>query len=203
MCFRVLRQWQSSDSGKEVYKQFCREVSVWHQLRHPNILPLVGATTECFPGRYCFVVPWLSNGSITSYLKTHPNHDRNTAIQQIVDGLDYLHNLDPPVAHKDLKGDNVLVRSDLVCVITDFGLSSVLETQRSVTAGRGTQFWMAPELGFEEALNQDARPRDIYSLGCTIAEVSCDQLLAIRTSLKSIMADPNWDFSILHLEIGH
>ncbi|KAF9526161.1 kinase-like domain-containing protein [Crepidotus variabilis] len=153
VCFRVLRQWESSDSGKAVYKQFCRELSVWQQLSHPNILPLIGATTEAFPNRYCFLVPWLSNGSITSYLKTHPDHNRYTSICNIVDGLNYLHSLSPPVGHKDLKGDNVLVRDDLVCVITDFGLASVLDTQRTTTAGR------------------DCRPRDVYSLGCTIYEI--------------------------------
>ncbi|KAF9526162.1 hypothetical protein CPB83DRAFT_896460 [Crepidotus variabilis] len=121
LCFRVLRQWESSDSGKKVYKEFCRELSVWQQLRYPNILSLMGATTEAFPGRYCFLVPWLSNGPITSYLKSQPYFT-------------------PPVGHKDLRGDNVLVRHDLVCVITDFGLASVLETQRTTTAGRGNEF---------------------------------------------------------------
>ncbi|KAF9535367.1 kinase-like domain-containing protein [Crepidotus variabilis] len=171
MCFRVLRQWESSDSGKKVYKQFCRELSVWHRLKHPNILPLIGATTECFPKRYCFLVHWQSNGPLPAYLETHPDHDKYTSISQIVDGLYYLHNLDPPVGHKDIKGDNILVGVDLVCVITDFGLASLLESERSTTLGRGSQFWTAPEVGSQTVLDQDCRPRDVYSLGCTIYQV--------------------------------
>ncbi|KAF9529676.1 kinase-like domain-containing protein [Crepidotus variabilis] len=170
VCFRVLRQWENLDSNKEVYRPFSRELSIWHQLKHPNILPLIGATMEIFPKRYCFLVPWLSNGPITHFIKTHPEHDKYLAISQIADGLDYLHNLDPPVGHKDIKGDNILVNADLVCVITDFGLSSILEEQRSMTRGRGTQYWSAPELG-TGPLDQDSRPRDVFSFGCTVSEI--------------------------------
>ncbi|KAF9528662.1 kinase-like domain-containing protein [Crepidotus variabilis] len=170
MCFRVLRQWQTSND-KKIYQEFCRETSIWRQLRHPNVLPLIGVSMEIFPRRYCFVIPWMNNGSVISYLKAHPEQDKCFFIKQIIEGLAYLHQLDPPVAHKDLKGDNILVGPDLTCFITDFGLSSMLDSQRSRTAGRGTQYWMAPELFGLVALNLDPRPRDVYSLGCTISEV--------------------------------
>ena len=68
----------------------------------------------------------------------------------------------------------MLVKDDLVCVLTDFGLAGVLDSQQSrVSSGyKGTLFWMAPELILEPNLkNSDARPRDIYSLGCTIYEI--------------------------------
>ncbi|KAF9528676.1 kinase-like domain-containing protein [Crepidotus variabilis] len=170
LCFRVLRQWQTSND-KESYLEFCREASIWRQLRHPNILPLIGVSMEIFPRRYCFVIPWMKNGSVISYLKAHPEQDKCFFIRQIVEGVAYLHQLDPPIAHKDLKGENILVGPDLTCFITDFGLSGILGTQRSTTAGLGTQFWMPPELFGPLGWNPDSRSRDIYSLGCTIAQI--------------------------------
>ncbi|KAF9529674.1 kinase-like domain-containing protein [Crepidotus variabilis] len=174
-CFRVMRQTET-DSKKEVYKRFCSELSIWHQLKHPNILPLIGATMEIFPGRFCFLLPWLSHGSIVRFIKTHPEHDKYLAISQIADGLDYLHNLDPPVWHKDIKGENVLVNDDLVCMITDFDLSWILEEQRSMTRGLATLYWSPPEILSDSPLDEDSRPRDVFSFGCTIYEILVGQV---------------------------
>jgi len=57
-------------------QDFCSEVLVWRQLRHPNILPFIGANLELFEPRFCFISPWMNNGDIMSYLKQHPDHDR-------------------------------------------------------------------------------------------------------------------------------
>ncbi|KAF8956954.1 kinase-like domain-containing protein, partial [Flammula alnicola] len=153
----------------------CSEVLVWRQLKHTNILPFIGANLELFSPNFCFISPWLHNGDIILYLKQHPDHDRFTSICEIVEGIEYLHGLNPPVTHKDIKGANVLVRDDLVCCLADFGLSTIVESQR---LGRGSQAfegsicWAAPEI-MDPTLSvvKNAKASDIYALACTIYEI--------------------------------
>ncbi|KAF6753020.1 kinase-like domain-containing protein [Ephemerocybe angulata] len=177
ICFRVLRMYDVPEEEREVlYKKFCKEVLVWRQLKHPNVLPFLGANTESFKPRFCFLSYWMNHGSITAYLRKHPGHDRLAAVHDIVSGIDYLHHLDPPVTHNDLKGANILVTDELACCLADFGLSSILESQRmgnkSMSWG-GSVCWMAPELMTceDERERIDRKAGDIFSLGCTIYEI--------------------------------
>jgi serine/threonine protein kinase len=53
---------------------FCREAVTWKALRHPNVLPLVGATMT--GNRFMMVSEWMANGSINEYVKAHMDADR-------------------------------------------------------------------------------------------------------------------------------
>ncbi|KDR67956.1 hypothetical protein GALMADRAFT_257468 [Galerina marginata CBS 339.88] len=174
VCFRVLRMFQTEDR-KLLFKEFCSELLLWRQLRHPNILPLMGANLELFAPQFCFISPWLRNGDIMMYLKQHPGHDRFTSICEIVNGIEYLHGLDPPVTHKDIKGANVLVGDDLVCRLADFGLSSIVDSQRLGRASpscAGSVCWMAPEIMDPSRIKvKNPKAGDIYALACTIYEI--------------------------------
>ncbi|KAF9552975.1 kinase-like protein [Agrocybe pediades] len=175
VCLRVLRMFGSD--RETLFKDFCSEVLVWHQLRHPNILPFIGADLDLFPGRFCFVSPWMNNGDIMSYLKKHPDHDRFKAVCEIAEGIDYLHSLKPPVTHRDIKGvsANVLVGDDLICCLADFGLSSIVESQRlgkGSPAFEGSVCWAAPEIIQPScSVPKNAPAGDIFALGCTIYEI--------------------------------
>ena len=47
---------------------------MWKALRHPNVLPLLDVTmTE---DRFTMVSEWMGNGSISEFVKTHPNANR-------------------------------------------------------------------------------------------------------------------------------
>ena len=46
----------------------------WKGLRHPNILPLLGATMS--ENRFVMVSEWMMQGNIDEFLKVHPNVDR-------------------------------------------------------------------------------------------------------------------------------
>lgn len=109
------------------------------------------------------------------YLSQHPNHDRFVSIYEVASGIDYLHHLDPPITHKDIKGANILVNDKGVCYLADFGLASVAQSQRldSSTGGiAGSMCWLAPEiLRPDSTSDQDEKPRDIYAFACTIYEI--------------------------------
>lgn len=54
-------------------QRFCKEVITWKALRHPNVLPLIGATmTE---NRLTMVSEWMPSGNINGFVKAHPDVD--------------------------------------------------------------------------------------------------------------------------------
>ncbi|KDQ17554.1 hypothetical protein BOTBODRAFT_105598 [Botryobasidium botryosum FD-172 SS1] len=126
-----------------------REIKAWMNLRHPNILPFIGTFIE---ERAIYMVsPWMSNGSLPQYLKQNLRVNRLKLLQEIAEGLHYLHTLQPAVVHGDIKGDNILISDSGTACIADFGLSERL-AQKSATENSNTWYtagnprWQAPEL---------------------------------------------------------
>ncbi|KAJ4490796.1 kinase-like domain-containing protein [Lentinula aciculospora] len=176
VCLKVLRIFTSDgDASQRVLKEFCEEALVWKQLDHPNVLPFIGVNEVLFYPSYCFISPWMKNGNIMAYLDKHPEQDRLPLISQVADGLQYLHGLDPPIIHGDIRGANILITDDFHCCLADFGLALVTESpslhEKSLTL-RGSVRWMAPEI-LDPSLSHLIQPRarDIYAFGCTVVEI--------------------------------
>lgn len=81
---------------------------------------------------------------------------------QLCDQLLALHSMNPPVVHRDIKPQNVVIRPDGTAVLIDFGIARVHTEKETDTVAFGTQGFAPPEqYGFCQT---DARS-DIYSLG--------------------------------------
>ncbi|KAK0464740.1 kinase-like domain-containing protein [Desarmillaria tabescens] len=175
VCLKVLRIFVPEQARTKILRDFCKEALVWRQLRHPNILPFLGVNEDLFTPSYCLISPWMVNGNIMSYLEAHPDHNRLTTLIQVAEGMKYLHNLDPPVVHSDIRGANILVMDDLCCCLADFGLSLFAESQAfdsSSRMSRGSIRWLALEYINSTLLDQSyLTARDIYAYGCTVLEI--------------------------------
>ncbi|SJL08804.1 uncharacterized protein ARMOST_12174 [Armillaria ostoyae] len=176
VCLKVLRIFCPEEQKEKVLRDFCQEALVWRQLRHPNVLPFLGVNEDLFAPRYCLISPWMVNGNIMSYLEAHPDHDRLTSLVQIAEGMKYLHSLNPPIVHADIRGANILVMDDLRCCLADFGLSLFAESQTLSSSSRmskGSTRWLAPEHINPNAVidREYITARDIYAYGCTVVEV--------------------------------
>ena len=55
-------------------QRFCTEVVIWRKLAHPNILPLLGISTN--GGNLCMISRLMSHGTIMAYLSTRPSANR-------------------------------------------------------------------------------------------------------------------------------
>ncbi|PBK97999.1 kinase-like protein [Armillaria gallica] len=173
VCLKVLRIFERGDTRVKAIQYFCQEALVWRQLRHPNVLPFLGVSETLFAPSYCLISPWMANGNIISYLEVHPDHNRLTSLIQIAKGMRYLHSLDPPIVHADIRGANILVMDDLCCCLADFGLSLFAESQTlDNSSSRGSIRWLAPEYMDPNLLVEPYNTaRDIYAYGCTAIEI--------------------------------
>ncbi len=100
-------------------------------------------------------------------------------LAQTLEGLAYLHTLDPQIVHRDVKPNNILIlyrRPDAILVkFADFGLSREGDNLKSIC---GTALYLAPEVYEADALRREERAAytalvDIWSLGVVLAELLC------------------------------
>uniref|UniRef100_A0A674NRH7 receptor protein-tyrosine kinase n=1 Tax=Takifugu rubripes TaxID=31033 RepID=A0A674NRH7_TAKRU len=153
-------------------RDFLWEASIMGQFNHPNIIRLEGVVTKSKP--VMIITEYMENGSLDTFLKK--NDGQFTVIQLvgmlrgIASGMRYLS--DMGYVHRDLAARNVLVNSNLVCKVSDFGLSRVLEDDpEAAYTTRGGKIpirWTAPEA---IAYRKFTSASDVWSYGVVMWEV--------------------------------
>ncbi len=157
------------DTGLDV---FAREFSLVVNANHKNLLkPLYYDTYERKP---YLVLPFCKNGSILKHLGKFSEEEAWKLLRDVADGLAYLHAMNPPIIHQDIKPDNIMMSDNGDYQITDFGVSSHVRStlRRSLSlafASAGTIAYMAPERFGRD--NAPIMANDIYSLGATTFEM--------------------------------
>ncbi|KAI6149070.1 kinase-like domain-containing protein [Pisolithus thermaeus] len=152
--------------GEEELKHLFREVHAWSKLRHENIIPMFGISTE-FDSTLSIISEWMPWGNAHDYVK-HTEHDPRPLIGDIASGLCYLHSHELGVVHRDLKGANVLVSNDHRALLTDFSFSNLNTSTFSMTVdpkGGISLCWMAPELLDDSHASMAS---DMWALGMSI-----------------------------------
>jgi len=177
-CVRIEIQ---DDRFKDIVnKRLMEDFRKWKPLRHDNILTLYGITYGFGPVP-AIVSPWMSNGSLNTYLdKNYANLSQAQKFSLLADvaaGLQYLHSC--KVAHGDLTGSNVLINRDGRALLADYGLLTTCSDLNGTSYIRSNVRWAAPEL-FEVPDTEDAPgpPKlasDIYSFGCIAYQVLSGQ----------------------------
>ncbi|XP_028827209.1 ephrin type-A receptor 5 isoform X1 [Denticeps clupeoides] len=153
-------------------RDFLGEASIMGQFDHPNIIHLEGVVTKSKP--VMIITEYMENGSLDTFLKK--NDGQFTVIQLvgmlrgIASGMRYLS--DMGYVHRDLAARNILVNSNLVCKVSDFGLSRVLEDDpEAAYTTRGGKIpirWTAPEA---IAFRKFTSASDVWSYGIVMWEV--------------------------------
>ncbi|XP_039201789.1 ephrin type-A receptor 3 isoform X1 [Crotalus tigris] len=153
-------------------RDFLGEASIMGQFDHPNIIRLEGVVTKSKP--VMIVTEYMENGSLDSFLR---KHDAQFTVIQLVgmlrgiaSGMKYLS--DMGYVHRDLAARNILINSNLVCKVSDFGLSRILEDDpEAAYTTRGGKIpirWTSPEA---IAYRKFTSASDAWSYGIVLWEV--------------------------------
>ncbi|KGN60414.2 serine/threonine-protein kinase CTR1 [Cucumis sativus] len=176
-------EWHGSDVAVKVLtvqdfhddqlKEFLREVAIMKRVRHPNVVLFMGAVTK--RPHLSIVTEYLPRGSLyrlihrPSYGELMDQRKRLRMALDVAKGINYLHCLNPPIVHWDLKSPNLLVDKNWTVKVCDFGLSRFkANTFISSKSVAGTPEWMAPEFLRGEPSNEKS---DVYSFGVILWEL--------------------------------
>ncbi|XP_057773212.1 serine/threonine-protein kinase CTR1-like isoform X1 [Salvia miltiorrhiza] len=176
-------EWHGSDVAVKVLtiqdfhddqlKEFLREVAIMKRVRHPNVVLFMGAVTR--RPHLSIVTEYLPRGSLFRLIHRPAAGeilDQRRRLRMALDvakGINYLHRLNPPIVHWDLKSPNLLVDRNWTVKVCDFGLSRFkANTFISSKSVAGTPEWMAPEFLRGEPSNEKS---DVYSFGVILWEL--------------------------------
>uniref|UniRef100_A0A0E0DI61 non-specific serine/threonine protein kinase n=1 Tax=Oryza meridionalis TaxID=40149 RepID=A0A0E0DI61_9ORYZ len=161
------------DVGEAQLKEFLREIAIMKRVRHPNVVLFMGAVTKC--PHLSIVTEYLPRGSLFRLINKASAGEmldlrrRLRMALDVAKGINYLHCLNPPIVHWDLKTPNMLVDKNWSVKVGDFGLSRFkANTFISSKSVAGTPEWMAPEFLRGEPSNEKC---DVYSFGVILWEL--------------------------------
>ncbi|HVG55572.1 MAG TPA: protein kinase [Vicinamibacterales bacterium] len=167
-------------------RAFHAEVSVQASLKHPNILPVLGAGLHATPAGSPFIVlPFCAGGSVRDLLRERAFYSVDAVmplLKQLAAAIDFAH--ESGIIHGDIKPENALLSADRREVfLSDFGMAKVFALKESfstnvnVMAG-GTTAYLSPE---QIQGNEQTPLSDIYSFAITAYELLTGQLPFDRT----------------------
>lgn len=159
------------------FREFAAEMETLGRLKHPNIVRILG---YCISGSdRILIYEFLEKSSLDYWL--HETDEENSPLtwstrvsitRDVAKGLAYLHGLPTPIIHRDIKSSNVLLDSDFVAHIADFGLARSIDASRShvSTQVAGTMGYMPPE--YWEGNTAATVKADVYSFGVLMLELA-------------------------------
>ncbi|KAK7391099.1 hypothetical protein VNO78_19460 [Psophocarpus tetragonolobus] len=110
-------------------REFHNEVFFASRLRSPLVVPAIGFSSEPKEGRFLLVYPLMQNGNLHDALLRNkvPQlslwKNRFSIIVDVAEAIHYLHSLDPPIIHGDIKPSNILLDASFSAKLADFGLA--------------------------------------------------------------------------------
>ncbi|XP_017609151.2 MDIS1-interacting receptor like kinase 2-like [Gossypium arboreum] len=154
-------------------KSFKNEIKFLTEIRHRNIVKLHGF---CLHRRSMFLIyEYMEKGSLFCNLRDEVEAvemdwtKRVKIIKGIAHALSYLHyDCNPPIVHRDISSNNVLLNSSFEAFVADFGTAKMLDLDSSnQTIIVGTCGYVAPELAYSMVVTEKC---DVYSFGIVTLE---------------------------------
>lgn len=152
-------------------KEFIKEIECLLKIRHNRFLLLLAV---CIETPLCIVTELSKGGNLSTAIDNRvlSREEKLKIALQIAEGIYYIHSKSPPIVHRDIKPQNILLDEFKQVKIADLGLSRAIEkvsnTEKinSTRVCAGTTRYMAPELYYEEPLC--SRPTDVWAYGCVL-----------------------------------
>ncbi|XP_038714202.1 MDIS1-interacting receptor like kinase 1 [Tripterygium wilfordii] len=170
---KLWRPGRDIESGSS--DEFVGEVNLLGKLRHRNVVRLLGFLHN--DSNMMIVYEYMQNGNLGEALHGKQAGrllvdwvSRYNIALGVAHGLAYLHHdCHPPVIHRDIKSNNILLDANLEARIADFGLARMMvQKNETVSMVAGSYGYIAPEYGYTLKVNEKI---DIYSYGVVLLEL--------------------------------
>jgi len=178
----VLRRLETDGQpDREARLQMLREGRFLSRLQHRN-LPRVQEIVEDRGGVY-LVLEEFEGATLEQLAEQHKQglsaEMLRRYLDQFLDVLEYLHGQDPPLIHRDLRPDSLLVTPHGVIKLAEFGLARMLESpsdsRQTAFRSQGNPYYAAPEqlLG-----DRSQKSHDLYSVGAILYRLATGKVPA-------------------------
>ncbi|XP_026413051.1 MDIS1-interacting receptor like kinase 2-like [Papaver somniferum] len=160
--------------GKTHIKSFESEIHALENVRHRNIVKFYGFSST--KGCMFLIYEYVERGNLANYLHGEEEAKmldwsmRLDIIKGVAHALSYLHHdCTPPIVHRDITANNILLDSDFTAKVSDFGTARFLKQDESNwTTPVGSYGYIAPELAFTIRMTVQC---DIFSFGVVALEI--------------------------------
>lgn len=167
--------WQNLMMEETSRRRFLEEGRTMARLKHPNIVPLLNFFEE--GGTFFLVMEFLEGRTLDDSIRelahsgTPAGVDRVAHVAtQVLTALGFAHHQNPPVVHRDIKPQNIMLTPDGRAIVMDFGIAKVLGREH-ITRTRGvvgTYEYMSPEQVQGEPVSPAS---DVYSMGIVMYQM--------------------------------
>jgi len=177
---RWMMELPTVEEQSKIKDDFLRECHLWSTLRHPNVVQFLGIY---YPWSYKSGLPVMvmekMQESVASLVDKHddiPLLVKLSILHDVSVGLRYLHSRNPPIVHRDLSPNNILVTPHLEAKITDLGVAKAMTmgpNSKTMTKAPGTAVFMPPEALDDKPVY--GPPLDVFSFGGVILHITSRQ----------------------------
>ncbi|KAL8550356.1 hypothetical protein ACS0TY_008975 [Phlomoides rotata] len=173
--------------GFQGHKEWLTEVNFLGQLRHANLVKLIGFCSE--GDNRLLVYEFMPKGSLENHLFRRGPQPLSWATRMKVAigaarGLSFLHEAEEQVIYRDFKASNILLDGEFNAKLSDFGLAKAGPTGDRThvsTQVMGTQGYAAPEY---VATGRLTAKSDVYSFGVVLLELLSGRRAVDKTKVK-------------------
>ncbi|KAJ3695083.1 hypothetical protein LUZ60_000460 [Juncus effusus] len=168
-----------SQESKQGEREFLAEAQSLTRVHHRNLVSLVG---YCMDGNHmALVYEYMSEGTLQDKLRDNTRpiswKQRLRIAHESAQGLEYLHkSCNPPLIHRDVKSNNILLNANYEAKIADFGLVRAFGGDDASTHVStrivGTPGYLDPDYYTTSQLSERS---DVYSFGVVLLEIITGQ----------------------------
>eukprot|EP01062_Namystynia_karyoxenos_P058841 TRINITY_DN50306_c0_g1_i1.p1 TRINITY_DN50306_c0_g1~~TRINITY_DN50306_c0_g1_i1.p1 ORF type:complete len:903 (+),score=216.22 TRINITY_DN50306_c0_g1_i1:78-2786(+) len=195
-------------TGERQLRRLTREVGVLSSLKHPHIVEYFGCSLDRATSELQMFMEYMAGGSLGALVRRMESPLAESAaaryVSEVLLGVAHLHA--NRIVHRDLKGDNVLLSSEGVTKLADFGACHDLCLAASATRVIGTPLWMAPEAisgvnaaeggdGAIGSFGEVASLSDVWSVGiltCELLGKGQPPWPTYENPMQALFAVANW-----------
>ncbi len=211
---QALKIFKRTGMTVEEIDEMLGEATLLSRIGHPNIVRVFDANIVETDKGICgyFTMEYVPGGTLDKFWRSYgvnmvPIETSVGLLKQICRGLLMAHSEDPPIIHRDIKPQNILVGYEaegLRARLSDFGLARRVNPLTLLVSAAGTLAFKPPETFLDP--KADSRAADVYALGVTLYLLLTDQLpyeidpvlgwSDIRAFDKVVLPPSEWNYEV-------